>query len=139
ISKSGAKLQPIRGGVNLSEGHAHAQAKDRPLQRDLPPFAGRKRSDNWTMSRGDDVKLKIWRAFDVDDFVANLRSLPAARSLIFALMVKVFDKNVFHVRAEVSEPPGDAAIVPHDNEGQAGKSYSSHVEVSRGQLRLVPN
>ena len=91
------------------------------------------------MPRGQHVKPDIRRAFHVDNFRSNFRPLPSARSLIFALIVKVFDKNIFHVRAQIGESPGDAAVVPHDHEWQAGKSYSSDVEVSRGQLRLVPN
>ena len=162
ISKSGAKLLPIRGGINFFERHAHAQAKDRPFQRDLPPFAGlwgandctmpmlcrsyleaefgrRELSDHGAMPRGQHVKPDIRRTFHVDNFRSNFRPLPSARSLIFALRIKVFDKNVFHVRAEVSEPPGNAAVVPHDHEGQAGKRYPGHVKIACRQMRLVPN
>ena len=160
ISKSGAKLLPIRGGIDFSERHAHAKAKDRPVQRDLPPFAGlwgandctmlcrsyleaefgrRELSDHGAMPCGQHVKPDIRRTFHVDNFRSNFRPLPSARSLIFALRIKVFDKNVFHVRAEVGESPGDAAVMADDHEWQAGKSYSSDVEFSRGQLRLVPN
>ena len=56
-----------------------------------------------------------------DDFFAVLAAASIHGREIFAVVVELLNVEVFDIRAEVGETPGDVAIVPDDDHGRPGR------------------
>jgi hypothetical protein len=55
-----------------------------------------------------------------------------------ARVIEGFDVDVFGGWADVGESPGDALVVAHNHEGHTGQGDSRHIEVTAGEVGLVP-
>ena len=99
------------------------------------------------MARHGNVKgLRVGRRISrtlahLDLLVTNHCIAPSRRRQIAIriVLVKLFDVNVLHVRAEIGRAPGDAFVVSQHDAGRAWESDTRNVKPGCYKFRLIPD
>src|SRR5438105_13462765 len=70
--------------------------------------------------------------------MADVGSFPSLGRQVLMRVIEGFDVGVLDCRTNVCEPPGDAAVVTHDDVRMTGKTDSRHIETCAAQMHFVP-
>ena len=90
------------------------------------------------MSRDCDLDRDVRLALHVNNFVAGLRFFPTFGCEVLAVVFEVFNVQVFHSGANISESPRDAPIVANDHVWVTGQRDSNCVESAGFQMSFIP-
>src|SRR5262249_42624690 len=88
-----------------------------------------------------DFEMLIRLTLDVNHFVTSLGFGPSPLDAVFVRIrwIEGLDVEVLDIGAVVGESPGDAIVVPDDNQWRARQSESLYVIAGSGEVSLVPD
>ena len=131
------ELLPILSGVEVEE-RVGERVVERPAQGEFASLVWNEVGDDGAVPRNSNIKSHIGRALHMDDFAAMLWIAPALWRFILAGEIEIFNKEVFDRGFDVGKSPGNALVVPDNDEGHAGKCDAGYVERAALEMGFVP-